>query len=140
MTRETMIVSSRSLNHPFGLNHVRVWVGDGGIMKNVARPIKSVRQPLDETIVRSVSKKKTVADLLGEEQPPPTRPTEMATEVQHSISDKTCDNAAHVRRHPKERQPDGQLSLGVKVYGNVSKNMQKERVITHTTGRGSGPG
>lgn len=85
-------------------------------------------------IVSNVLKTIAVADLLSEEQPPPTRPAEVATKVQHSISDKTCDNAAHVRRHPKECQPDGQLSLGVKVCGHIS-NKYAEGTSDHSQDR-----
>jgi hypothetical protein len=45
-TRVTAIVSSRSLNHPLGRYQVLVWVGDGGILKNVAIPISRVIKPL----------------------------------------------------------------------------------------------
>jgi hypothetical protein len=46
-TRETTMVSSLSLNQPFGRNHFLVWVGEGGIMKKVASPIVNVSTPLE---------------------------------------------------------------------------------------------
>lgn len=45
-----MIVSSLSLNHPFGLYHDLVCVGDGGIMKKVANPIVNVSRPLERRL------------------------------------------------------------------------------------------
>lgn len=45
-TLETIIVSSRSVNHPFGRNQVLVCVGEGGIMKKVAIPMVSEISPL----------------------------------------------------------------------------------------------
>jgi hypothetical protein len=46
------MVSSRSVNQPFGLNQALLCVGDGGMRKNVAIPIKSVIKPLEK--VRSI--------------------------------------------------------------------------------------
>lgn len=45
-----MIVSSLSLNHPFGLYHDLVCVGEGGIMKKVANPIVNVSRPLQRRL------------------------------------------------------------------------------------------
>ena len=42
----TIITSSRSVNHPFGRNHVFVCVGDGGMLKKDATPIANVIKPL----------------------------------------------------------------------------------------------
>jgi len=39
------IISSRAVNHPFGRNQDFVWVGEGGIIKNVAKPITKVIRP-----------------------------------------------------------------------------------------------
>lgn len=36
--RLVIMISSRSVNQPFGLNQVRVCVGDGGILKKVMKP------------------------------------------------------------------------------------------------------
>lgn len=43
--RVVAIVSSRSVNQPFFRYQAFVWVGEGGILKNVAIPIKRVRIP-----------------------------------------------------------------------------------------------
>lgn len=48
--RDVEIYSSRSVNQPFGRNHVLVCVGEGGIIKNVAMPIDKVSKPLEECV------------------------------------------------------------------------------------------
>lgn len=44
-----MIISSRLVNHPFVRNHVFVCVGEGGILKKEATPMKNVIKPLSVT-------------------------------------------------------------------------------------------
>jgi hypothetical protein len=39
------MVSSRSVNHPFGRNHVFVCTADAGIRKNEAKPMRRVISP-----------------------------------------------------------------------------------------------
>ena len=41
-----MITSSRSVNHPFGRNHVFVCVGDGGMLKKETMPMANDIKPL----------------------------------------------------------------------------------------------
>ena len=41
----TMMISSRFVNQPFGLNQFFVCVGPGGIMKNEITPTASVSKP-----------------------------------------------------------------------------------------------
>lgn len=40
------MVSSRSVNQPLGRYHVLVFVGEGGILKKVAKPMTKVIKPL----------------------------------------------------------------------------------------------
>ena len=82
-----MIVSSRALNHPFGRNQDRVWVGDGGIMKYVAKPMMKVKMPS----------------------------TRKSHHHQHAVDDETRNDAADVGRHPEEREADGELGFRVEV-------------------------
>lgn len=44
--RAVEMYSSRSVNQPLGRNHVRVCVGEDGIIKNVAIPTVKVMRPL----------------------------------------------------------------------------------------------
>jgi len=47
------MISSLSVNQPFGRNHVLVCAGDGGMLKKVKNTISRVRNPLWEGRIRA---------------------------------------------------------------------------------------
>ena len=99
------MVSSRSVNQPFGRNQDRVCVGEGGIIKKVAIPITSVISPLvsqaRETHVTAGTTNEQQRYLLNEEQPSPTGFAENTTHMQYTVREEAGNNLARIQRHPK---------------------------------------
>lgn len=112
---DTMIVSSRSSNHPFGRNHERVCVGEGGILKNVAIPIAKVMEPLYKGLAPDLDQRCSQIHALDEKEISPACFAVCSAHPQDAECEETRDDGTDVSGHPEERESNGKFSLRVEI-------------------------